>query len=346
MIRVTIADVARGTVDRLVLDWNPSDPLVVIDIDEKHVADVPAAVARLATTDRVVVGAWTDHHAPPSRALNPLLEALSVTYSAGPAANPTMVRCDVEAELAALAAVAALRPLTLRVFASVLRIVAGLRLPEAIDVESLAYSTLLASDEFASWLAQAGPWRPPPPVERAVRVHRDNDELWITFDRPERRNAFGAQLRHEFTEALKVAVADPSIVRIYVNGTGPTFCSGGDLGEFGSTRDHALSHLIRTQGGPARLIHQLSDRIEFRVHGPCVGAGVELPSLGGRTVAAAGTTFRLPEVGMGLIPGAGGTAGLTARIGRWRTFALGATGRAIDTATALEWRLIDQVVET
>jgi len=52
------------------------------------------------------------------------------------------------------------------------------------------------------------------------------------------------------------------------------------------------------------------------VHGACVGAGMELPAFSSRVVASPDATFRLPEVGMGLVPGAGGTASIPRRVGR------------------------------
>ena len=73
------------------------------------------------------------------------------------------------------------------------------------------------------------------------------------------------------------------------------------------------------------------------------GAGVELAAFAGRVTAPAGTTFRLPEVSMGLIPGAGGTASIPRRIGRWRTLYLALSGVVLDAATAAQWGLIDEV---
>ena len=80
----------------------------------------------------------------------------------------------------------------------------------------------------------------------------------------------------------------------------------------------------------------------MRLHGPCAGAGIELAAFAGTVAADAGTTCWLPEVGMGLIPGAGGTVSIPRRIGRWRTLYLALTGHRIDVATALAWGLIDR----
>ena len=60
-------------------------------------------------------------------------------------------------------------------------------------------------------------------------------------------------------------------------------------------------------------------------------------------VAAPGTTFRLPEVSMGLVPGAGGTASIPARIGRHRTAYMALSGAAVTAQTALGWGLVDSV---
>jgi enoyl-CoA hydratase/carnithine racemase len=165
----------------------------------------------------------------------------------------------------------------------------------------------------------------------------------ITLNRPERRNAYGRQLRDALADALRIALLDPEVERVVLDGAGPCFCAGGDLAEFGTTPDLATAHFVRTQGGAGLLLSALKDRVEVHLHGPCVGAGVELPAFAGAVIAAAGTTFRLPEVGMGLIPGAGGTVSIPRRIGRWRTLYLALTGRPLDAETALGWGLVDAV---
>jgi enoyl-CoA hydratase/carnithine racemase len=179
-------------------------------------------------------------------------------------------------------------------------------------------------------------------VRVRYRRRQRRKRLLITLNRPERRNAYGAQVRDGLVEALRLAIADDTITAIVLDGAGPSFSAGGDLDEFGTTPDLATAHLIRTRAGAGRLVAQLADRIEVQVHGSCVGAGIEVPAFAGRIVAAPGTVFRLPEVSMGLIPGAGGTVSVPRRIGRWRAFWLCATGATLDTDTALAWGLIDK----
>ncbi len=79
------------------------------------------------------------------------------------------------------------------------------------------------------------------------------------------------------------------------------------------------------------------------VHGACVGSGAELAAFCDQVVAAADTQFALPEIGLGLVPGAGGTVSLTRRIGRLRTAWLAFSGCAIDAPTARDWGLADVV---
>jgi enoyl-CoA hydratase/carnithine racemase len=83
--------------------------------------------------------------------------------------------------------------------------------------------------------------------------------------------------------------------------------------------------------------------VEARVHGACIGAGAELPAFVGRVVAAEGTFFQLPELSMGLVPGAGGTASLPRRIGRQRTAWMALSGERVDVETALRWGLVDEI---
>jgi enoyl-CoA hydratase/carnithine racemase len=213
----------------------------------------------------------------------------------------------------------------------------------ALDAESLAYSTLLGGTEFRAWLATRTPREVPVAAGDPVLVRRVGDRLLLRLNRPERRNAYGREMRDALVEALRVAVYDDTVAQVLIDGAGPVFCAGGDLDEFGTAPDPVTAHLVRTRAGAARLIAQLADRIEVRVHGWCVGAGIELPVFAGQVIASPGTRFRLPELGMGLVPGAGGTVSVPRRIGRWRTLYLVLSGRALDVVTALDWGLVDGI---
>jgi enoyl-CoA hydratase/carnithine racemase len=281
------------------------------------------------------------------------LPAPSIAITAeelAPAAAALARGCDLNvhdrAELSPVLAGIDSAPLAAAALVQLLRAGEGVSIEAGLVLESLVYSTLQAGPEFAAWREQRGaPKLRPPPKGPAVLAAREGERLHVTLARPEKRNAFSAEMRDGLVEALRVAVCDPGIREVRLDGAGPDFCSGGDLDEFGTLPDPATAHVVRTTRSPARLLAAIAPRVVAVVHGACVGAGVELPAFAGRLVARADASFWLPELSLGLVPGAGGTVSLPRRIGRQRTAWLALSGRAIDAETALVWGLIDELRE-
>jgi enoyl-CoA hydratase/carnithine racemase len=184
-----------------------------------------------------------------------------------------------------------------------------------------------------------------PDIADPVLAHRDGDTLRIAFNRPERHNAFSTDARAALLEALAVAQFDPSVDEVVLTGNGQSFCSGGDLAEFGTFTDPASAHLARTRYSPALALDAVTSRLgaacRAEVHGQVLGSGLEMAAFCGRIEAAADSVFGLPELSLGLIPGAGGTVSVTRRIGRWRTAYLVLSGLSIDADTAVTWGLAD-----
>jgi enoyl-CoA hydratase/carnithine racemase len=213
-----------------------------------------------------------------------------------------------------------------------------------VVTESLAYSTLQGGPEFAQWLAERGPARQPD-IADPVQAHRDGNTLRIAFNRPQRHNAFSTDARAALLEALAVAQLDPSVDEVVLTGNGPSFCSGGDLDEFGTLSDPASAHLARTRYSPALVLDALTARLgqasRAEVQGQVLGSGLEMAAFCGRVLCRPDAVFGLPELSLGLIPGAGGTVSVTRRIGRWRTAYLVLSGRTIDADIALAWGLVD-----
>ena len=235
-------------------------------------------------------------------------------------------------------------PLAAATLVQTLRATESLPIPDALAVESLAYATLQGGPEHAAWLAARGARRTADaPDAPAVVVSEASGTLVVTLARADRHNAYSARMRDELVAALDVALADPRL-GVVVRGQGPSFCSGGDLDEFGTRPDPATAHLVRTTRSAGRALAALAPRVRAEVHGACIGAGVELAAFAGTVVAEAGTFFQLPELAMGLVPGAGGTVSLPRRIGRQRTAELALTGRRLDATTAHAWGLVDGLV--
>ena len=258
--------------------------------------------------------------------------------------------CDVVvAEAAALGVVLEnirYAPLAAMVLVQVLRVTEHLSVEQALVVESLAYATLQGGPEFRRWLAG----RPPPGGPRArdagppVVVERDGNSVEIQLNRPGRRNALSIEIRDALCEALGLVVADPSIKTARLSGNGKCFSSGGDLDEFGTAPDPATAHAVRSLRLPAAILVQCAERVEFRLHGACIGAGAELPAFGPRVYATRDAFFQLPEIRLGLIPGAGGCVSIPRRIGRQRTAYMALSAERIDASTALAWGLVDAIV--
>jgi enoyl-CoA hydratase/carnithine racemase len=329
----------------------PGDPaLVAVDLDQGTTAE-RLALGNFAHAANVLVGV----------ARAPVLDGASRYFD--------LLLCDVgdapgwarpsqgaAGALASVARVVAATPGPAVVFTQLLRMGSVLRsdapgirggheaIEALLNAESFAYGLLQAGPAFEGWLAARHRARPmavedSPPVV----VERKGNDLVITLDRPEVHNAFSVAMRDALVDALQLVSADPTIVDVRLVGAGSSFCSGGDLNEFGTARDPVSAHMVRSSRHAARWMVKVGGRVTAEVHGTCVGAGVELAAFAHRVVADPDTTFRLPELAMGLIPGAGGTVSVPARVGPQRTAYLGLTGVALDAATAHEWGLVDEI---
>lgn len=257
--------------------------------------------------------------------------------------------CDVVLDEAAHAAplITNIRhsPIAASVLVQLLRATASLPVAEALNLESLAYSTLQAGPEFARWLDDNKAPAPAIPTDdgAALLITRESDGLAIELNRPSNRNAINLEMRDALVETLQLVLADSSIHFVKFSGRGKCFSVGGDLTEFGTLPNPAMAHVIRGLTMPGRFLAQCAERCEFRVHGACIGSGVELPAFARRVIAKEDTFFHLPELRFGLLPGGGGCVSIPRRIGRQRTAWLVLSGKRINAQLALAWGLVDAI---
>jgi enoyl-CoA hydratase len=304
---------------------DPKGSVVVIALDDGPAPGIAAPPLALAMLPAVVVG--TSESVAPAGA-----DLVDVVVPP--------VGDELDATVDAVAA----NPLAATALALVLRGSEARSVSEGLQLESAVYGTLQGGPEFAAWRASSPVHPPRPEAGPAVAVHRDGDRLELVLNRPAVRNALDSRMRDELVAGLAIAAGDPSVADVRLRGAGPAFCAGGDLDEFGSRPDVATAHLVRMTRSPARSMAAVADRLVAHLHGACFGSGIELPAFAARVVARPDTVVGLPELSLGLIPGAGGTVSLPRRIGRHRTAWLALTGRTIDAATALEWGLVDEIV--
>lgn len=319
----TAEDARRETADPSWSETLLDVPALVVDLREDDYVGEPPPLDQATCPVIALLPPETETTWPVDLTLSGTAEEMVGAVTAGAAANPT-----------------AAATLT-----HVLRATESLDVVDALRIESLAYSMLLAGPEFHDWLGQRSAEAKTADEGDVVETERRGGVLHIALNRPHVHNAFNAAMRDALVEAFSLARTDYSVGTVELSGNGPSFCSGGDLTEFGTTDDPVHAHLVRTARSVGASMHQLRDRLTVRMHGSCIGAGVELPAFARRVVADEGTTVRLPEVGMGLIPGAGGTVSLPRRIGRERTLLLALSGMSLTAAEALDWGLVDAIAE-
>jgi enoyl-CoA hydratase/carnithine racemase len=232
-------------------------------------------------------------------------------------------------------------PQAAAVTAQLLRLLPSLPLDAALTAESLAYGMLQGSAEHRQWLAGRG--ASPGRTEGRVQLDRLSGHLTISLDHPASGNAIDRAMRDQLYQAFALAALDPDLHRVSLRGLGRSFSLGAELSEFGTTSDPARAHAIRHQTLPARMLARVADRLDVHVQGGCVGAGLELAAWARRITAAPGAWFQLPELAMGILPGAGGCVALTRRIGRQRAALLMLSGKRISAKVALGWGLIEAI---
>lgn len=235
------------------------------------------------------------------------------------------------------------RPQAGAVAVQLLRLIEAMDIGAALVAESLAYGLLQRGGEHEAWRASQAPV--PALARGRVDARRAGDTLDIRLDRENAHNAIDHGMRDALREAFELAALDSDIRRITLHGAGKSFSVGADLSEFGTTRDPVLAHSIRMQTLPAHAIARCAERLEIHVQGACVGSGLEMAAFAGRITAGRKAWFHLPELSMGLIPGAGGCVSVSRRIGRQRAALLILSGRRISADVALRWGLIDAIID-
>ena len=231
------------------------------------------------------------------------------------------------------------------VLAHLLRQKAYQNVSQGLVLESLSYGMLQSGSQFMAWLNQRGDIARVLDEKPVVLASRSDESLEIYLNRPERSNAYSSDMRDQLFDFLQIARFDEAVTKVKLHGLGKSFCSGGDLAEFGSVDFPPDGHIIRMHRSPALSSHSIADKLEVYLHGVCAGAGIEIPAFASRVFGNESVEIFLPEISMGLIPGAGGTVSLPRRIGPQKTAYLAMSGKTLSLSDALAWGLIDEAVE-
>ena len=311
--------------------------VLVVDAADWTAPDVPLGSVIIGVDAAGELPAVEDGH----------FEVLLTAATDAPA--PWVTTADAGKEAERLARAVRANPVAATMLCEVLRLGEALHLGEGmpfaarLKIESMAYSALLGGAEFARWLEGQQDRTVPERDAPLVLVQRAGDHITLTLNHEEAHNAMTAAMRDALYAALAAVLDDPTRPTVALRGAGRCFSTGGALGEFGSAGDLAAAHVVRSVRSVAALLDTLGARAAVHVHGACIGSGLEIAAAAAHRTAAPDAWFQLPELAMGLIPGAGGTASVAQRIGRHRTAWLALSGKRIGAAQALSWGLIDAI---
>jgi enoyl-CoA hydratase/carnithine racemase len=168
----------------------------------------------------------------------------------------------------------------------------------------------------------------------------------VVLNRPEKRNAFNAELVMATGEALRAAAEDPSVRCVVVRGAGPMFSSGMDLGSLAALAEAPdnLRAFRRRIVEAWNVAEEMAKPTICQVHGACIGGALELALACDLRVVASDAVIGMPETRIGLIPDVGGSSRLPAVVGLGRAKELIMTGKMIDGAHAERIGLANRAV--
>ncbi|MDX1672206.1 MAG: enoyl-CoA hydratase-related protein [Balneolaceae bacterium] len=173
----------------------------------------------------------------------------------------------------------------------------------------------------------------------------ENGIATLTVNRPDKLNALNNQVLNELADLFKTVNVDDSIAGLLVTGKGEkAFVAGADIKEL-STLDERSGRMASQKGQQIfQAIEDTRKPVIAVINGYALGGGAELAMACHMRISAANGVFGFPEVGLGLIPGYGGTQRLAQIIGRARALEMILTGKHIKADEALELGLVNKVV--
>ena len=177
---------------------------------------------------------------------------------------------------------------------------------------------------------------------QGFRVDRDDARgvLTVTLDDPAKLNRVPLAARGQLAQLFAELEGDDAVRIVILTGEGENFTAGGEIAAFMDATPEQLSRLAWNIAAPERC----PKPVIARLRGYCLGVGLELALACDFRVAADDAQLGLPEVGLGMIPGSGGTQRLARLVGLGRAKDVVMRRRRISAADALAWGLVSEVV--
>jgi len=178
-----------------------------------------------------------------------------------------------------------------------------------------------------------------------IIYEKENDIGYVTLNRPQALNAYNIQMRDELYQVLAAVRDDPDVKVIIFKGAGDrAFCAGADLSEFLTAPSPVIARQVRWERDVWGLFLSITKPIIVALHGYVLGDGIEIAMCCDIRVASEDAQFGAPEVGLGIIPAAGGTQTIPRVIERAHALDMLLTGRWVKAEEALRFKLVNQVV--
>jgi enoyl-CoA hydratase len=166
----------------------------------------------------------------------------------------------------------------------------------------------------------------------------------VTLNRPQSLNAFNMQMRDDLSEVLSAIRDDDEVRAVLIQGAGDkAFCAGADLSEFLTAPPPVAARQIRFDRDIWGLFLSIPQPVIAALHGYVLGSGIEMALCCDLRIASDDARFGLPEVGLGIIPAAGGTQTLPRTVGSGKALEMLLTGDWIDAKQAWEIKLVNRV---
>lgn len=165
----------------------------------------------------------------------------------------------------------------------------------------------------------------------------------ITLNRPEKRNALSLELMQDLIAAFEQLGSSPEVRAIVLEGAGPAFSAGHDLGEMVGREDAFYERLFDVCTVLMETIHRVPQPVIAKVHGIATAAGCQLVAACDLAVAADDARFATPGVKIGLFCSTP-MVPISRAVGRKRALQMLLTGEPIDASTAADWGLVNRVV--
>jgi enoyl-CoA hydratase/carnithine racemase len=181
--------------------------------------------------------------------------------------------------------------------------------------------------------------------DQTVLLDREDVVGLITLNRPDSMNAINLEMRRIIAETVRAAEADEANRAIVIRGAGDkAFCAGADVKEFKAAESLNAARLLREPPGWNDLIAACRKPTIAAIQGFCLGGGLELALACDIRIASPDAIFGLPEVGLAIIPAAGGTQRLPRVVGFGHAMRLILTRDRIDALEAYRIGLISEIV--